>query len=74
MIGYILTIEQKESIQGVEYAPYECFNCTQDINDVWFNFMTETQKKEILNTEWNWILTLPEGEYTPPPPPPFPPK
>ena len=47
MIGYILTIEQKESIQGVEFAPYECFNCAQDINGVWYNFMTETQKKEI---------------------------
>jgi hypothetical protein len=73
MIGYILTIEQKELIQGVEYAPYECFNCAQDINGVWFNFMTEAQKKEILNTEWSWILTLPEAEYIPPPPPPFPP-
>lgn len=73
MIGYILTEEQKDQIQGQEFAPYECFNCVQDIDGVWFNFMTEQQKKEILNTEWNWILTLPEGEYTPPPPPPFPP-
>lgn len=69
MIGYILTIEQKDSIQGVEYAPFEFFNCAQDINDVWFNFMSEQQKKEILNTEWNWILTLPEGEYIAPPVP-----
>ena len=73
MIGYILTIAQKELIQGQEYAPYECFNCAKDINGVWFNFMTEAQKKEILNTEWNWILTLPEGEYIAPPAPPFPP-
>jgi len=73
MIGYILTIEQKELIQGVEFAPYECFNCAQDINGVWFNFMSEQQKTEILNTEWSWILTLPEAEYIPPIPPPFPP-
>jgi hypothetical protein len=72
MIGYILTIAQKELIQGVEYAPYECFNCAQDINGVWFNFMSEHQKMQILNTEFNWILTLPDGEYIPPPPPPFP--
>jgi hypothetical protein len=73
MIGYILTIEQKDSIQGVQFAPYEYFNCVQDINGVWFNFMTEAQKKEILNTAWSWILTLPEAEYVPPPAPPFPP-
>jgi len=74
MIGYILTIAQKELIQGVEFAPYECFHCLQDINDVWYNFMTEQQKLSILNTEWNWILTLPEGEYVAPLSPPFPPK
>jgi len=27
MIGYSLTIEQKESIQGIEYAPFQIFNC-----------------------------------------------
>lgn len=73
MIGYILTIEQKNSIQGVEFAPYESFNCIQDVDGVWYTFLTENQKVLILDTQWNWILTLPEGEYTPPPPPPFPP-
>jgi hypothetical protein len=73
MIGYILTIEQKDAIQGVYYGPYVFFNCVQDINGVWYLFLSEQDKEEILNTEWNYLLTLPEGEYTPPPPPPFPP-
>jgi hypothetical protein len=73
MIGYILTIEQKNQIQGQQYAPYQCFNCVQNINDIWFTFLTELDKETILNTEWNWILTLPVGEYVPPPEPPFPP-
>ena len=31
-------------------------------------------KEFILNdSNWNWILALPEGEYVPPPAPPFPP-
>ena len=61
MIGYILTITQKELIQGVEFAPYESFNCVQDIDGVWFTFLSDQQKVEILNTEWSWILTLPEA-------------
>lgn len=73
MIGYILTIEQKELIQGVEFAPYQCFSCVQDIESIWFTFLTEDQKFLILHTQWNWILTLPEAEYVPPTPPPFPP-
>jgi len=24
------------------------------------------EEEEILNTEWDWVLTLPEGEYVPP--------
>jgi hypothetical protein len=72
MIGYILTIEQKELIQGKEFAPYQCFNCVQDINGVWFNFVTEQQIPEVEASEYAWVLDLPEAEYIPPPPLPFP--
>ena len=71
MIGYILTIEQKDSIQGVEYAPYQTFNCVQDINDIWYTFLSEEQKTLLIGTEYIWVLTLPVGEYVAPPPPPF---
>ena len=74
MIGYILTPEQKEQVQGQFYTPYEFFNCVQDINGVWFLFLSTQDKETILNDPtWNWILTLPEGEYIAPPAPPFPP-
>ena len=72
MIGYILTPIQKEQIQEKEFAPYECFNCVQDINGVWFNFVTEQQIPFIEASEYAWVLDLPEAEYIPPPPPPFP--
>jgi hypothetical protein len=72
MIGYILTIEEKEQIQGQYYSPYQLFNCVQDINDMWFLFLSDEDKVEIATTEWAWILDLPQGEYTPPLPPPFP--
>ena len=72
MIGYILTIEQKEAIQGVEYAPFQIFNCVQDIDGIWFLFLSEQDKAEIANTDWAYLLDLPTAEYTPPTPEPFP--
>ena len=73
MIGYILTNDEYNQVQGQFYAPYEFFNCVQDINGVWYLFLSTQDKEQIVNTEWNWILTLTEGEYVPPPSPPFPP-
>ena len=67
MKGYILTIEQKEEIQGVFYTTYEFFNCVQDINDIWFLFLSEQDKETIVNTQWNYLLNLTEGEYIPKP-------
>lgn len=69
MIGYTLTIEQKEAIQGVEYAPFQTFNCVQDIDGNWFLFLSDQDKAEIVNTEWSYLLDLPEAEYVPPPAP-----
>jgi hypothetical protein len=72
MIGYILTIEQKDQIQGKEFAPFECFNCVQDINGVWFNFVTEQQIPLIKDSQYSWLFDLPQGEYIPKPSPEFP--
>jgi hypothetical protein len=73
MIGYTLTPEQYQAVQGQFYTPYEFFNCVQDINGTWFLFLSDQDKQQILNTEWAWLLTLTEAEYVPPPAPPFPP-
>jgi hypothetical protein len=69
MIGYILTEEQKKQIQGQEFAPFEQFNCVQDINDVWFNFVSEQQIPQVEASAYAWVLTLPQGEYIPKPSP-----
>ena len=68
MIGYILTTEQYESIQGVFYTPYEFFNCVEDIDGNWFLFLSE-QDKEVLPSEYQYLLQLPTAEYVPPPAP-----
>ena len=73
MIGYQLTEEQKDLIQGQYYAPYQFFNCVLSIDNVWFLFLSDEDKAVVSTTEWDWILTLLEGQYVPPPSPPFPP-
>ena len=73
-IGYTLTESEYNQVQGQYYTEYQFFNCVQDINGVWFLFLSTEDKSDIVNNPtWNWILTLPEAEYTPPPAPPFPP-
>lgn len=65
MIGYILTVEQKEEIQGVFFTDNIFFNCVQDINGMWFLFLSP-QDIEILPQEFQYLLSLPTGEYVPP--------
>jgi hypothetical protein len=72
MIGYILTPEQKELIQGQYFATDIFFNCVADINGVWFLFLSEQDIPLVEASQYAWTLDLPQGEYTPPPPPPFP--
>ena len=67
MIGYKLTIEQKESIHEVEFADAQAFGCVQDINDEWFTFITEQQIPFIKGTQFEWILNCEQGEYIPKP-------
>ena len=70
MIGYILTVEQKEEIQGVFFTDSIFFNCVEDINGTWFLFLSP-QDIEILPIEFQYILQLPAGEYVPPLPQDF---
>jgi hypothetical protein len=65
MIGYILTVAQKEEIQGVFFTDNIFFNCVQDINETWFLFLSQ-QDIEILPQEFQYLLQLPTGEYVPP--------
>jgi hypothetical protein len=66
MIGYKLTIEQKEAIQGAFYNENCFFNCVQDINGDWFLFLSQSDKNEIESTQYAYLLSLSEFEYVPP--------
>lgn len=73
MIGYILTTEQYEQIQGQYYSSSQFFNCVQDIENIWFLILSEQDEQEIATiADWAWILELPTGEYIPKPSPSFP--
>lgn len=72
MIGYILTEEQYNEVQGKFITPYLFINCVRDINDIPFFFATEQDKELFRDTEYMWLFDLPQGEYTPKPSPPFP--
>ena len=66
MIGYKLTIEQKNAIQGQFYNDNCFFNCVQDINNDWFLFLSQSDKNEIESTQYAYLLSLSEFEYVPP--------
>jgi hypothetical protein len=72
MIGYTLTPEQYEQIQGQYYTASQFFNCVANIDGTWFLFLSDQDKPEVEASEYTWILDLPQAEYIPPPPPPFP--
>ncbi len=73
MIGYILTIQEKDQVQGQYYTQYQFLNCVQDINGVWYLFLSDEDKPKVEASQYAWVFDLPQGEYTPPLPPPFPP-
>jgi len=66
MNGIKLTLEQKNAIQGVCFNENTFFNCVQDINNDWFLFLSESDKSELINTEFSYLLLLAEVEYIPP--------
>lgn len=63
MEGIKLTIEQKEQIQGVFFNDNTFFNCVQDINDEWFLFLSNDDRTELNNTEWDYLLSITEIEF-----------
>lgn len=71
--GRIVTTEQAEQLQGVFIDSDTFFNFVQDINGVYFLFLSEQDEQDIANTEYASLLQIPLSPYTPPPTPPFPP-
>lgn len=64
MEGIKLTIEQKDAVQGIFFNENTFFNCVQDINDEWFLFLSNDDRAILNNTEWDYLLSISESEFT----------
>lgn len=71
--GRIVTNEQAEQLQGVFIDSDTFFNFVQDINGVYFLFLSEQDEIDISQTQYDYLLEIPLSPYIPPPSPPFPP-
>ena len=65
--GRIVTTETAESLQGVFFDADTFFNFVQDINDVYFLFLSEQDEADISATEYAYLLDIPLSPYVPKP-------
>ena len=65
MEGRIVTNETAKSLQNVFFDSDTFFNFVQDINDVYFLFLSEQDEVDISATEYAYLLEIPLSEYIP---------
>lgn len=61
---YRLTEIQANQLRGKEFAPDSFFNPVQDENGNWF--ISNEEVNQCVNSEFDWVKSLEEGQYTPP--------
>jgi hypothetical protein len=64
--GRIVTNQTAESLQGVFFDSDTFFNFVQDINEVYFLFLSSSDEIDISVTEYAYLLKIPLSEYIPP--------
>jgi hypothetical protein len=64
--GRIVTNEQAEHLQGVFFDADTFFNFVQDINGVYFLFLSQQDEQDILPTQYAYLLEIPFSLYVPP--------
>ncbi|NBP60321.1 MAG: hypothetical protein EBR30_21095 [Cytophagia bacterium] len=70
--GRIVTNEQAENLQGVFFHSDTFFNFVQDINGIYFLFLSQQDEIDVAQTQYAYLLEIPLSPYTPPPTPPIP--
>jgi hypothetical protein len=71
MEGRIVTNQQAEQLQGVFFDSDTFLGFVQDINDVYFLFLSESDEVDIAPTEYAYLLDIPLSEFIPKPNPPI---
>ena len=72
MEGRIVDNQTATELQGVFIDADTFFNFVQDINDVYFLFLSEQDETDIAQTQYVYLLEIPLSPYTPKPSPPIP--
>ena len=65
--GRIVTNQQAEDLQGVFFDSDTFFNFVQDINEVYFLFLSSSDAADIAPTEYAYLLDIPLSPYVPQP-------
>jgi hypothetical protein len=69
MEGRIVSNQTAEQLQGVFFDSDTFFNFVQDINDVYFLFLSEQDAIDIATTEYAYLLEIPLSPFEPKPTP-----
>ena len=72
MEGRIVTNQQAQELQGVFIDADTFFNFVQDINDIYFLFLSEQDEVDVANTQYAYLLEIPLSPFVPKPSPPLP--
>ena len=72
MKGRIVTNQQAQELQGQFIDLNTFLGFVQDINDVYFLFLSEQDEVDIANTQYAYLLDIPLSPFVPKPSPPLP--
>ena len=72
MNGRIVTNQQAQDLQGQFIDSDTFLNFVQDINDVYFLFLSEQDAADVANTQYAYLLEIPLSPFVPKPSPPLP--
>lgn len=72
MEGRIVTNQQAQDLQGVFIDTDTFLNFVQDINDIYFLFLSKQDEADVANTPYAYLLDLPLSPFVFKPTPPLP--
>lgn len=72
MEGRIVTNQQAQDLQGIFIDTDTFLNFVQDINDIYFLFLSEQDAADVANTQYAYLLEIPLSPFIPKPSPPLP--
>ena len=72
MEGRTVTNQQAQDLQGQFINSNTFLGFVQDINDVYFLFLSEQDEADVANTPYAYLLEIPLSPFVPKPTPPLP--